>query len=135
MSETSTSAESPDSYSGSRDYHLFGPGPKRILALDGGGVRGAISVAFLERIEEILAEEHTDAVLVPAAAVAEEDGKAAVFVVGKDGTAHRREVTLGLTTLEDVEIATGIAAGETVIVKGHDALPDGATVTVEPAAP
>jgi hypothetical protein len=35
---------------------LFGPGPKRILALDGGGVRGAISVAFLERIETILSE-------------------------------------------------------------------------------
>jgi hypothetical protein len=38
-----------------RDRHLFCPGPKRILALDGGGVRGAVSVAFLERIEEILA--------------------------------------------------------------------------------
>ena len=40
-----------------RDRHLFGPGPKRILALDGGGVRGAISVAFLERIEKIIQEE------------------------------------------------------------------------------
>lgn len=38
-----------------RDDHLFGPGPKRILALDGGGVRGAITVAFLERLEELLA--------------------------------------------------------------------------------
>jgi hypothetical protein len=37
-----------------RDRHLFCPGPKRILALDGGGVRGAVSVAFLERIEEVL---------------------------------------------------------------------------------
>jgi hypothetical protein len=40
-----------------RDGHLFGKGPKRILALDGGGVRGAISVAFLERIEQLLGEE------------------------------------------------------------------------------
>src|ERR1022692_1130180 len=40
----------------SRDRHLFGPGPKRILALDGGGVRGALSVAFLERIEALLSE-------------------------------------------------------------------------------
>jgi predicted acylesterase/phospholipase RssA len=39
-----------------RDHHLFGPGPKRILSLDGGGVRGAISVAFLERIEAVLQE-------------------------------------------------------------------------------
>src|SRR6516164_2056146 len=39
-----------------RDRHLFCPGPKRILALDGGGVRGAVAVAFLERIEEVLFE-------------------------------------------------------------------------------
>jgi uncharacterized protein len=38
----------------SRDRHLFGPGAKRILALDGGGVRGALTVAFLERIEQLL---------------------------------------------------------------------------------
>ncbi len=37
-----------------RDEHLFGPGPKRILALDGGGVRGVISLAYLERLEAIL---------------------------------------------------------------------------------
>jgi hypothetical protein len=39
-----------------RDAHLFTPGPKRILALDGGGVRGALTVAFLERIEAVLRE-------------------------------------------------------------------------------
>jgi hypothetical protein len=39
-----------------RDRHLFGPGPKRILALDGGGVRGAISIAFLERLEDTISE-------------------------------------------------------------------------------
>jgi uncharacterized protein len=38
-----------------RDKHLFCPGPKRLLALDGGGVRGAITVAFLEEIESVLA--------------------------------------------------------------------------------
>jgi predicted acylesterase/phospholipase RssA len=37
-----------------RDRHLFSPGPKRLLALDGGGVRGAITVAFLEQIEAVL---------------------------------------------------------------------------------
>jgi hypothetical protein len=34
-----------------RDRHLFGPGPKRILSLDGGGVRGALSIALLEKLE------------------------------------------------------------------------------------
>ena len=39
----------------SRDRHLFGAGPKRILALDGGGARGILSLAFLERVEAVLA--------------------------------------------------------------------------------
>lgn len=41
-------------FANDRDRHLFAPGAKRILALDGGGVRGAITVAFLERIESLL---------------------------------------------------------------------------------
>ncbi len=41
-----------------RDRHLFGPGPKRLLALDGGGVRGGLTVAFLERIEFLLSEHY-----------------------------------------------------------------------------
>ena len=37
-----------------RDEHLFEPGPKRILALDGGGIRGILTLSYLERIEAIL---------------------------------------------------------------------------------
>ena len=40
------------------DEHLFGPGPKRLLALDGGGVRGMLSLGYLERIENILRVRH-----------------------------------------------------------------------------
>lgn len=36
------------------EERLFGAGPKRVLALDGGGVRGIIALAFLERIETTL---------------------------------------------------------------------------------
>lgn len=50
--------EAPADLGNSRDRHLFGPGTKRILALDGGGVRGALSVAFLERIEALLRQRH-----------------------------------------------------------------------------
>jgi hypothetical protein len=40
-----------------RDEHLFVPGPKRILALDGGGIRGALSLGYLQRIEDILRQQ------------------------------------------------------------------------------
>jgi uncharacterized protein len=36
------------------DEHLFGPGPKRMLSLDGGGIRGTLSLEFLKRIEGLL---------------------------------------------------------------------------------
>jgi hypothetical protein len=38
-----------------RDRHLFGPGRKRILSIDGGGVRGIIALGFIERMETLLA--------------------------------------------------------------------------------
>ncbi len=40
--------------------HLYGPGPKRILSLDGGGIRGVLTLGFLEHIEEMLARENNN---------------------------------------------------------------------------
>ena len=38
----------------SKDGHLSGPGPKRILSLDGGGLRGILTLGYLEAIETLL---------------------------------------------------------------------------------
>lgn len=40
------------------EHHLFSDNPKHILALDGGGVRGVVSLAFLERAEKLLSEHY-----------------------------------------------------------------------------
>ncbi len=37
---------------------LTRPGPKRVLALDGGGMRGAITLGYLVELERILSERH-----------------------------------------------------------------------------
>jgi hypothetical protein len=43
-----------------RDQHLFDPGPKRILALDGGGVRGILTLRYLKRMENLLRKRAGD---------------------------------------------------------------------------
>ena len=43
------------------NWHLDArTGPKRILALDGGGVRGLITLGMLEHIEKLLAARNSD---------------------------------------------------------------------------
>jgi membrane fusion protein (multidrug efflux system) len=77
---------------------------------------------------EIEAENHADVVLVPASAIVREGEETAVFVA-KDNKAERRAVRIGLSDGEHVEILSGIAAGDQVIVEGQAGLPDGAAIT------
>jgi hypothetical protein len=42
--------------------HLFGPGPKRILGLDGGGIRGILTLQLLTRIEKLVRERTGDGI-------------------------------------------------------------------------
>ena len=41
-----------------RNQHFQAPGPKRILALDGGGLRGIVTLGYLKRIEGLLRKRH-----------------------------------------------------------------------------
>jgi hypothetical protein len=58
-----------------------------------------------------------------------EGEETAVFVVSGD-KAQRKPVTLGLADAGHVEVKSGIAAGDKVIVTGQNGLPDGAAVSV-----
>jgi len=80
---------------------------------------------------EIVAEERPRAVTIPAAALVTRDDERYVMVVDAESKAHKRLVTVGLTTRSAVEVTRGVTAGERVIVRGQDGVPDGATVAVE----
>jgi RND family efflux transporter MFP subunit len=77
---------------------------------------------------DIAAEEHRDVVIVPTAAVVREGDETAVFVVS-DGKAQRRPVQIGLADDAHVEVVSGVAAGDRVVVDGQAGLPDDAPVT------
>ena len=80
---------------------------------------------------EVDCEEHRDVVIVPAASIIREGTLAFVFLVGSDGHARRCSVDVGIVTGSEAEIRKGVAAGDSVIVRGQVALPDGAAVTIE----
>jgi multidrug efflux pump subunit AcrA (membrane-fusion protein) len=74
-----------------------------------------------------------DAIVVPAAAVtleASSGGEGTVMVVDAKSIAHERKVTVGIRTPDKIEITAGLNEGETVVVEGNYALPDGTKVQV-----
>lgn len=78
----------------------------------------------------IVGEEHAKALVIPAAAVVREEDETFVMVAGSDNKAHKYVVALGLTTHSLVEVSSGLKAGDRVIVRGQDGLPEGAAITV-----
>ncbi len=71
---------------------------------------------------------------IPAVAVlTAQDGSKSILVVGTDGTAHRKPVTLGVADGDDVQVIRGVSAADTVITGGAYGLDDGTKVKVGPA--
>ncbi len=62
-----------------------------------------------------------------------EDGSKSVMVVGSDGAAHRKPVTLGITDGEDVQVKSGLTPSDRVITGGEYGLDEGTKVKVGPA--
>ncbi|MBC7455734.1 MAG: efflux RND transporter periplasmic adaptor subunit, partial [Massilia sp.] len=78
------------------------------------------------------------AVMVPVTALRHGAKGDFVYVLGPARTVALRPVTRGQATLDKVQIASGLAAGEQVITEGADRLKDGAKVTLpgdKPLAP
>ncbi len=77
----------------------------------------------------------TGAVVVPVAALRHGNEGDYVFVLNQDRTVTQRPVTAGQATVDKVQIATGLQAGERVVTEGADRLKDGARVTLPGDAP
>jgi RND family efflux transporter MFP subunit len=69
-------------------------------------------------------------VVVPKAAVRSADGRSIVFVL-KDDRVERRAVSVGLENGDQVELVSGVSAGERVVVDGPATLKDGDKVRVQ----
>jgi RND family efflux transporter MFP subunit len=69
-------------------------------------------------------------VVVPKTAVRSADGKAIVFVL-KEDRVERRAVRIGLETGDQVEVISGVSAGERVVIDGPATLKDGDKVRIQ----
>ena len=78
-------------------------------------------------------EQRVNAVIVVPEAIIREGGTVVVFVAVVD-RAERREVTTGVIDDRQVEITSGLRAGELVITRGHNGLEDGAAINVDTTA-
>lgn len=82
------------------------------------GMFGRFNVAY---------EKHSGALLIPAAAVIEEDNETVVYVVN-DGSANRRAIEVGIESDGLVEVLGGLEADEKIVITGQGGLRDGAKV-------
>ena len=88
-----------------------------------------VKVAFLRDAPPAGQAPTTPAVIVPKAAIRSVDGKSVVFVLTEDHV-ERRAVRVGLETGDQVELASGVRAGERVIIDGPT-LKDGDRVKIQ----
>ena len=99
--------------------------PVRLRPASGAGLTAGVAVQV-----EILGREHPGVILVPPAAIVREGETAVVMTIGPDSKAHRNEVDVGIVTHDAVEVRKGIKAGDRVVVRGQNGLPDGAAVAI-----
>ncbi|MBS1797402.1 MAG: efflux RND transporter periplasmic adaptor subunit [Acidobacteria bacterium] len=81
----------------------------------------------------IAATPVADAVVVPAAAVtldASNADEGTVMTVDRESVAHETKVKVGIKQNDKIQIVEGLTGGETVVIEGNFALPDGTRVEV-----
>ena len=79
-------------------------------------------VTFTQRVDQ-------DQVVVPRHTIMERDSGRIVYVVD-NGKAFQREVSIGISQREKVQILKGLSTGEKLVVEGHTKLTDGEEINI-----
>jgi membrane fusion protein (multidrug efflux system) len=79
-------------------------------------------------------EQHTDALVIPAEALIDEDDESTVYVVN-DGEVVRRNVKIGIAVDGNIEILGGLNEDDVIVVVGHSGLRNGSKVLASNANP
>ena len=94
--------------------------------VDGEAARTALGHDF-RVIVRISVYRNEDAVLVPLSALFRRGDAWAVFVV-EDGVARLREIEIGERNIREAEVASGLEAGEQVILHAGDSVAEGVEI-------
>jgi membrane fusion protein (multidrug efflux system) len=89
------------------------------------GMFGRFTIAY---------EKHSNALLVPADALLDEDEQSTVYVVN-NGEVSRRFVETGIEADGKIEILGGLAENEQIVIIGHNGLRDGSKVLASSTLP
>jgi membrane fusion protein (multidrug efflux system) len=79
-------------------------------------------------------EKHAGALIIPDAAIVEEDDELTVYVVAS-GAVARRIVTTGIATDGQVEVLSGLADDDQIVVVGQSGLRDGSRILASSQSP
>ena len=84
----------------------------------------------------IVSKTVKDALVVPAESIlSAPDGTKSVMLIGTDQVVHAVTVNTGIRQDDDVQILSGLQAGQQVVTQGAYGLPDGARVTISSPEP
>ena len=72
-------------------------------------------------------EKHAEAMVIPAQAIVEEDERTSVYIVS-NGVVTRRQIETGIESDGRIEVLSGLAGDEQIVVVGQSSLRDGSKV-------
>lgn len=101
-----------------------------IVANEEGRLRPGMAVTLKVEVETV-----NDALMIPQESVIRRGPSRLVFTVAENRTAAPRKIVLGEYTTDQVEVVSGLRAGDQVVALGHQKLQPGAKVEPHPYSP